>query len=66
MGERVPDAFRFAVKAFQGITHEREGVDGYLRQFGEAVQPLQEQMLKPPRLPKKHLQSSTTTRWDSG
>jgi uncharacterized protein YecE (DUF72 family) len=43
MGERVPDAFRFAVKAFQGITHEREGAADNLRRFGEAMQPLHEQ-----------------------
>jgi uncharacterized protein YecE (DUF72 family) len=36
----VPTSFTFAVKAFQGITHEREGVEAYLHQFREAVQPL--------------------------
>jgi len=40
MASRVPPDFRFAVKAFQGITHEREGVEDYLSQFSEAVQPL--------------------------
>jgi len=40
MSQRVPDAFRFAVKAFQGITHERENVEEHLPRFAEAVRPL--------------------------
>jgi len=43
MARRVPDSFRFALKAFQGITHEREGVEQLLASLNEAVQPLQGQ-----------------------
>lgn len=40
MAERVPDDFVFSLKAYRGITHEREDVAGNLRRLGEAVEPL--------------------------
>lgn len=43
MADRVPDAFRFSLKAFKGITHERENVEAHLAGTLEAVTPLQEE-----------------------
>ncbi|MGQ9552912.1 MAG: DUF72 domain-containing protein [Anaerolineae bacterium] len=43
MARRVPENFTFALKAYQGITHEREGVKQLLASLNEAVQPLKEE-----------------------
>lgn len=40
MAERVPPGFVFSLKAYRGITHEREEVDENLRRTQEAVEPL--------------------------
>ncbi|HID90288.1 MAG TPA: DUF72 domain-containing protein [Anaerolineae bacterium] len=43
MTDKVPDGFLFSVKAFQGITHEREEPEPLVRRFVEALRPLQEE-----------------------
>ncbi len=42
MADKVGTGFLFSVKAFQGITHEREEADPLIRQFVAALSPLQE------------------------
>ncbi len=42
MADKVPDGFLFSVKAFQGITHERENPEPRVRKFVAALRPLQE------------------------
>ena len=42
IADKVPDGFLFAVKAFQGITHDREEPAPLIQQFVSAVRPLQE------------------------
>jgi len=42
MADRVPEGFRFALKAYQGITHERVDVASLLTRLDEAVRPLVE------------------------
>ena len=43
MADKVPEGFLFSVKAFQGITHEREDPEPLVREFVEALRPLQEE-----------------------
>ena len=43
MAERVHDGFQFALKAYKGITHEREEVEPLLERLREAVQPLKQE-----------------------
>ncbi len=40
MAERVPPGFVFSLKAYRGITHERDEVEDSLRRTREAVEPL--------------------------
>jgi uncharacterized protein YecE (DUF72 family) len=40
MSAKVPAGFLFAVKAFQGITHEREGNDAAFPEFAQSLEPL--------------------------
>jgi uncharacterized protein YecE (DUF72 family) len=40
MAERVPEGFVFSLKAYRGITHEQEDVDGHLALTREALEPL--------------------------
>ena len=42
IADKVPAGFQFAVKAFQGITHEREEPAPLIRRFVQALAPLQE------------------------
>jgi uncharacterized protein YecE (DUF72 family) len=42
MADKVPEGFQFAVKAFRGITHEREQPEPQLEQFVEALASLQD------------------------
>ncbi|HHH42427.1 MAG TPA: DUF72 domain-containing protein [Chloroflexi bacterium] len=43
IADKVPQGFLFSVKAFQGITHEREEPEPLIRQLVEALVPLQEE-----------------------
>jgi uncharacterized protein YecE (DUF72 family) len=40
MAAKVPDGFLFSVKAFRGITHEREEPEPQMKQFAAALTPL--------------------------
>jgi uncharacterized protein YecE (DUF72 family) len=40
MAAKVPEGFLFAVKAFQGITHEREEPEPQMQEFTQALAPL--------------------------
>lgn len=40
LAEKVPPGFLFSVKAYQGITHEREEPQQQIKQFTEALTPL--------------------------
>lgn len=42
MADKVPQGFLFSVKAFQGITHERQDPEPLIREFAAALAPLQE------------------------
>jgi len=43
MCERVPEGFHFSLKAYRGITHEREDLDGSIGRLREALEPLKEE-----------------------
>jgi len=40
MAAKVPEGFQFAVKAYKGITHEREEPEPHMAQFTQALAPL--------------------------
>ena len=40
MADKVPEGFLFTVKAYKGITHEREEPDAQIEQFTAALAPL--------------------------
>jgi len=40
MADKVPDGFLFTVKAYRGITHEREEPEPQMREFAAALAPL--------------------------
>ena len=40
MAEKVPEGFLFAVKAYRGITHEREEPEPQIEQFSASLSPL--------------------------
>ncbi len=42
MADKVPQGFLFALKAYKGITHEREEPDPLIRQFTNSLAPLRE------------------------
>jgi len=42
MADKVPPGFLFTLKAFQGITHEREEPEPLMEQFAASLAPLQE------------------------
>jgi uncharacterized protein YecE (DUF72 family) len=43
LAEKVPPGFLFSVKAYQGITHEREEPQQQIQQFTEALAPLRDE-----------------------
>jgi uncharacterized protein YecE (DUF72 family) len=43
MAAKVPEGFLFAIKAYRGITHEREEPEAHMREFTAALAPLIEE-----------------------